>query len=104
MPVRETADNKRMILDRMNCQKQLQYNWFFFSLFSSFCQQAAKPEEVLYRYNILLKHFQWTKTMSATLQKLKVDRKTVSLTAAIAEMYLAGQKEDIPDYKDGMTL
>lgn len=42
--------------------------------------------------------------MSTTLQKLKVHRKTVSLTAAIAEMYLAGQKEDIPDYKDGMTL
>lgn len=42
--------------------------------------------------------------MSSTLQKYKVDRKTISLTAAIAEMYLAGQKANIPDYNDGMTL
>lgn len=61
------------------------------------------PEEVLHRYKEILKTFQKTKTFGGSCRKHDVDRATIQLTAAIAEVKIVCVNTKIPEYT-GQTL
>ncbi|KAK6481945.1 coiled-coil domain-containing protein 106-like isoform X1 [Huso huso] len=56
---------------------------------SQFCSRAKDPEEVIERYNKVLKTFTKVKTMSQAFSRHNVDRGTIAATAAIVELALA---------------
>ena len=75
-------------------------------MFFSLCVLVTSPEEVVHRYQMVLKNFKKTKSVNRACNLYGVDRNTIALTAIIAEIHIAaeGVKCQMPKIGQGRVL
>ena len=55
---------------------------------------VQSPEDVVHRYQAVLKEFRRTRSLNLSCKTLVVDRNTIALTAVIADIMIASEGED----------
>ena len=70
------------------------------------CFVVLSPEDVVHRYQAVLKVFRRNRSMTNTCEELGVDRNTIAGTAVIADVMIATEGADFgePLFKEKQTL